>query len=116
MADRMASLQTSGTARGIAFSGALVWGGVVDDVGLVGVGLQVVLVIVLGAKEGFEGHDLGDNFPGIDLGGIELLDVGAGDALLFLIGIENGRAILRAVVRPLAIELRGVVRDGEKDH
>ena len=70
-------------------------------------GLQVVLVIILGAEKGFEGHDLGDNFPGINPGRIKLRDVGGGNALLFLSGIENGGAILRTVIRALAIELRG---------
>jgi hypothetical protein len=78
------------------------------------VSLQVVLVIFLGAKEGFEGRNLRNNLPGINLGGIELLNVRGGDALLFVIGIKNGGAILRAVVGALAIELRGVVRDREK--
>src|ERR1700756_154138 len=78
--------------------------------------LQVVLVIVLGAKEGFEGYNLGDNFPRVDLGGIELLDVRGGDALLFLAGIKDGGAILRAIVGSLAIELRWVMSHGEKNH
>ena len=58
---------------------------VVDDIGLVCVRLQVILVVILGAKERLERYDFRDDFPGIDLSGIELLDIGRGDPMLFLI-------------------------------
>src|SRR6267154_2086947 len=68
--------------------------GVVDDIGLIRVGLQVVLVIFFGAVKGSERRDLGDDLSGIRFCHIQLLDVGGGDALLFVAGVENRRAIL----------------------
>ena len=90
-------------------------GAVADhDVGVVGILEGVVLVVVLGAVEGFERDDLGDDavLPGV--GGVELRDVGVGDALLIVVGVEDGGAVGGAGVRTLAIECGGVV-DGEED-
>ena len=44
---------------------------------------------------------------------VELREVGFGDTRLFGRGRKNRRAVLRADVRPLPIELGGIVRDGE---
>ena len=90
-------------------------GAVADlDVGVVGILEGVVLVVVLGAVEGFEGNDLGDDavLPGV--GGVELCDVGFGDALLVVVGVEDGGAVGGAGVGALAVEGGGVV-DGEED-
>jgi hypothetical protein len=42
---------------------------------------------------------------------LQLGNIGAGDPLLLVIGIEDGGAVLRAKIRALPIELRRVVRD-----
>jgi len=76
--------------------------------------LEVVLVVVLGGVEGLQRDNLSDDGLRIDLCRVELRDISFGDFLLSLIRIENGRAVLRAVVRALAIELRGIVADGKK--
>ena len=71
-------------------------------------------MVVLAAVEGFEWDDLGDDavLPGV--GGVELRDVGFGDALLVVVGVEDGGAVGGADVRALAVEGGGVV-DGEED-
>ena len=74
----------------------------------------VVLVIVFGGVETGIGIQLRDDLRAEHISLIQLLDVGFGDFLLIFRGVENRGAVLRAVVRALAIELRGVVRDGEK--
>ena len=84
------------------------------DVGVVGIFERVVLVVVLGAVEGFERDDLGDDFVLPGVGGIELRDVGFGDALLIVVGVEDGGAVGGADVGALAVERGGVV-DGEED-
>src|SRR5260370_17474325 len=73
-------------------------------------------MVALSRVEGLEGLDFRDDGPGVDLGGVELRDVGLSDALLLRAGVEDGRAVLRAGVRTLAVPLRGIVRDGEKNH
>src|ERR1700676_1266960 len=78
--------------------------------------LEVVLVVVLGGVEGLEGDDLRDDGLRINFCSVELRDISFGDFLLPLVRIENGRAVLRAVIRALAIELSGIVPDGKKDH
>src|SRR5260370_26348002 len=89
---------------------------VVDDVGIIGIVLYVVLMIALSRVEGLEGLDFCDDGPGVSLRSIKLRDVGSSDALLLRAGVEDGGAVLRAGVRTLAIPLRGIVRDGEKNH
>jgi len=78
--------------------------------------LQIILMIVLGGVEIFEGLDFGDDGAGVNLGNVELGEVGLGDAPLFVARVEDGRAVLRASVRPLAISLRGIMGDGEENH
>src|SRR6266849_1344999 len=89
---------------------------VVDDVGIIGIVLYVVLMIALSRVEGLEGLDFCDDGPRVNLRSIELRDVGSSDALLLRAGVEDGGAVLRAGVRTLAVPLRGIVRDGEKNH
>ena len=76
---------------------------VVYDIRLIRVRLQIVLVILLSAKKSLEGRNLGHNLARIDFGRIELPDICGSDALLLLVGIENGGAVLRPIVRPLAV-------------
>ena len=86
------------------------------DVGLVGVLDRVVLVIGLGREEcGLHRAGLGHDraLPGFRR--IELRDIGLRDLRLRLALRENLRAIVRAGVRALAVELRRVVRDREED-
>src|SRR5581483_9991093 len=87
-----------------------------DDVGLRGMPDRVILVIGLGREER-RIHRAG---PGDDralprLRRIELRDVVPRDLRLRLALRENLRAVLRARVRSLAVELRRVVRDREED-
>src|SRR5712692_959807 len=72
-------------------------------------------MVALGGIEGLEGFDFRDYGPGVNLRRVELRDVGLSDALLLRAGVEDGRAVLRAGIRTLAIPLRGIVRDGEKN-
>ena len=76
---------------------------------------QVILVISLGGIERREGTDLGDDRVRINLGLTELLDVRLRHALLVVVGEKDRRAILRAVIRPLAVQLRRVMRDRKED-
>jgi hypothetical protein len=75
---------------------------------------QVALVVLLGAPEGLGGLDLGDDALGLEAAfGGELLDLGASLRLLLGRVEEDGRAVLRAPVRALAVEGGGVV-EGKK--
>ena len=74
----------------------------------------VVLMVSLGLVKGFEGDDLGDNGPLKDFRLIELSDVSARDALLIFVSEKDGGAILRPRVRPLPIQLCGIMGDGKK--
>src|ERR1700730_508140 len=70
-------------------------------------------MVILGGIEGIETHHLGCDRPAKDLRWIELVDVGLGDPLLFRGSVKDCRAILRAFVRSLTIQLCRVMRDGE---
>ena len=88
---------------------------VVDDVRIGRVQLEEVLVVGLGRIERLQRHDRRHDRPREDLRVSQLLDVRRRDLLLLVVDVEDRRAILRAVVRPLPIQLRRVVRDGEED-
>ena len=75
----------------------------------------VILMIGLGCVKLFQGHDLSHDRPGKQPLMFNLGDVRFRDAFLFVIAVKDHRAILRAGVRPLTIELRGVVNHGEED-
>src|SRR5947209_16271343 len=71
--------------------------------------LEIPLVIFLGAIERGRGGDFGDDGPAKASGGLGLFFGFARDGFLFGRMEENRRAILRAEIGPLAVELRGVV-------
>jgi len=85
------------------------------DVGVVRILDGVVLVVVLAGVEGVQGDDLGDDGAWEDMCGIELANVGCGDFLLLIVGIENCRTIAGANVSALAVELRRIMHDGKED-
>src|SRR5665213_3251610 len=85
------------------------------DIGVMRVLEGVVLVVVLAGEELDERRDLRDDGAGKNVRGVELLHVGFGNFALLLGGGEDVRAVLRAGIGALAIKLRGVVHDGEKD-
>ena len=67
----------------------------------------IVLVIGLSWIESLQRNDFGYDGARENLGLVELRDIGLGDALLFVVGVKDRGAILRAFVGALAIELRG---------
>src|SRR2546425_6824418 len=71
--------------------------------------LEIPLVIFLGAIERGRRGDLGDDGPAKASGGLRLFFGFARDGFLFGRMEENRRAILRAEIGPLAVELRRVV-------
>src|SRR3984885_133615 len=87
---------------------------VYGDVWVVGMKGRVILVIGFGRVERFQRNNLGNDRQRKRFCLIELRDVGLGDVLLFGIGVENHGTILRAAIRALTIELRGIESDGEK--
>src|SRR6266404_9148233 len=90
-------------------------GQIVDgDVRLVWMKLRVILVIVLCGIERLQRHYLRHNGLRKSLGAVELINIGLRNALLLVIGIEDYRAVLSAVVRPLPVQFRGIMRDGKK--
>ena len=91
------------------------WRVVENDIGLVGMESSIVLMIGLGGIETLQMYDLRDDAMRKDLGLINLRNVRIGDAFLLVVGIEDGGAILCAFVRPLPIELGGVVSYGKED-
>ena len=73
-----------------------------DDIGLVRVVRKVILVIILGLVKRFQRRHLRDDALLEHLCAVELVNVGLGHSLLFLVAIKNSGAILRPVVWPLA--------------
>src|SRR4030095_9692740 len=82
-----------------------------DNVGLVRVQRQIVLVIVFRRIERVELVDLGRDPLLVALRRMELGDVGLRHFFLLVIGEEDRRAILRADIGALAVELGGGVHD-----
>src|SRR5262249_15455509 len=76
---------------------------------------EEVLMIGLGGIEGAAGFEGGDDLAAEAARLAQLVDIRLGDARLLLAGREDGRAILRADIRTLAIELRGIVHHREVD-
>src|SRR6266446_4191037 len=79
------------------------------DVGPLGVLDEKVLVIVFRRIKPFEWIHTRHDWPAEYLGSVQLRYICLCNLLLRFIRIENVGSILRAPVRPLAIELRGVV-------
>ena len=77
---------------------------------------EIVLVIVLGVVKIRCVDKLGRDGVLEKFRGVELRDIGGGDFLLLVRGVEDGRAILCADVRSLAIVLCWIVRDTEENH
>ena len=75
---------------------------------------RIVLVIILRRIERLQRHHLGHDRLGKHFGFVELRDVRFRDLLLLVVAVENHRAILRAIVRPLPVQLRGIVGHREK--
>ena len=85
------------------------------DVRVIRVVRRVVLMVGLGLVESFECGDLCDERAFEEFRPVQLLDVAFGDALLLLAGVEDGRAVVRADVGPLPVQLGRVVCDGKED-
>src|ERR1700687_5470380 len=84
------------------------------DVGLVRMVNGVVLMVSFGFIEGFESDNLRRNAAIKDLCLVELVNISFGNVLLFFAGVKDSRAVLRADVRSLPIQLRGVMRNREE--
>ena len=72
-------------------------------------------MIVLGAIEGLARLDRGDDRRAERVGRIELRDIGLRHPRLFVVHGEDRRAVLRALVRALPVELGRIMRDREID-
>lgn len=83
----------------------------VGDVGLLWVPRRVILVVFLALVKDIKRLHPGNDLVVVDLGRVELRDIGLGDASLIGVSNKNCRAILWAYVVSLAVELGGVVRD-----
>src|SRR6185437_1444360 len=88
---------------------------VVHDVRVGGVSFDKVLMILFGRVKRLKWDHLSHNRMPEHMSLIELLDVSLGHLLLLGAYVEDCRTILRALVRPLAVQFRGVVGNGEKD-
>ena len=74
----------------------------------------IVLVVSLRRIERLQRHHLGNDFMREDLGLVQLGDISLRDLLLLIAAIKDDGAILRPRVRALSIQLRRIMRDGEK--
>src|SRR5260370_10881477 len=89
---------------------------VVNDIGIIGIVLDIVLMVTLSRVERLEGLNFCDDGARIHVCNIKLRDVGLSDALLFFAGVKNRGAVLGAGIRALAVPLGGIVGDGEKNN
>jgi len=76
---------------------------------------QIVLVIAFGRIEALVVFDLRDDLAAIHMRLVELRDIRIGDLALRCVRREYGRAILRAVIGALIVQLRRIVRDRKED-
>ena len=87
---------------------------VLDDVRRCRVAHMVVLMFGFGGIKGREGADLGDDFPGQNPGRIQLCDVALKLLLLRGAFVKSCRAVLRAHIGMLAVQLGRVMSDRKK--
>jgi hypothetical protein len=73
-----------------------------------------VLVVLLSRIERLQFHHLGHDRRTEYPRPIQLSDIRFGNSLLFRIGIEDGRPVLRAYVMPLPVEFSRIVRHAEE--
>src|SRR5207245_11310926 len=62
---------------------------VVDDIGIFGIVLQIVLVVALGLVKCLERLDFCDNLPRINFRGVQLRYVSLSDTLLIFVRVED---------------------------
>src|SRR5579875_4159520 len=72
---------------------------------------EEILMIGLGRIKGAIRLDGGDDLRAVNMRGIELRDIGLGDARLLVAGREDRRAILRADIGTLLVELGRIMGD-----
>src|ERR1019366_7077429 len=87
---------------------------VVLDVRVVRMKRGVVLVVRFRRIKRLQRDHLGHDRMREDFGLVQLRDVGLRNPLLLIAAVEDHGAILRPLVRALAIQLRRIVRNGEK--
>src|SRR4026208_1331178 len=74
-----------------------------DDLGFVRIVREIILMISLRVVEGLQWRYLSDNRSIKNFRPIKLFDVGLGNFLLLLIGVEDRRTVLRTAVGSLTI-------------
>src|SRR5258708_20439014 len=67
---------------------------VVNDIGIIGIVLEVVLMVTLSLVESLEGLNFCDDGARVHLCNIKLRDVGLSDAFLFFAVLKNRVAVL----------------------
>ena len=85
------------------------------DIRAAGIQCRIVLMIVFGAIECLQRFHLGHDRAGEGMRLAEFRDIGLGGPLLDIAGGENLGAVLRALVRPLPVQLCRVMRHREID-
>src|SRR5579863_5226509 len=88
---------------------------VVDDIRIARMLRGIVLVISLSRIKSLQRDHLGNNGAGKDFGFVELCNVCLSDPFLLVVGIPDRRAVLRAFVWTLTVQLGGVMGHGEED-
>src|SRR5947209_11683381 len=86
---------------------------VIDHVDIAGIAFDEILVILLGWVERGKRRDLGNYWPLKCVGLAHLPNIRLSYALLLLGGVEDGRPVLAAFVRPLPVGLSRAVRHGD---
>jgi hypothetical protein len=87
---------------------------VIDDLATVWMTRGIVLMVGLGRIESLQRDYLSHDRARKNFGFFELRNVGFRNSFLFVVGVEDDRAILAALIRTLAIELRWIVRHREE--
>src|SRR3954451_2018890 len=76
---------------------------------------RVVLVVVLSTVEALQGRNLSNDATLKHFRTIQLRDISIRNPLLIITDIKDRRAIRRAYIWPLPVELRGIVGHGKED-